>query len=140
MMPACTGLSYYQSDREEDGHTLLVAVPCLIGSIGRTVFALLDTASEWCVLPHDLAIELGGELEVLPVGSSLHTRFGLISGTLGRLTIHFPAAHGRSLAVDATCFTSEGWLGPMVVGWKGCLERMRFGLDPSDQSFYFGAW
>jgi hypothetical protein len=140
MMPPCTGRSYYQSDREEDEHTLLVAVPCLIGRISRTVFALLDTASEWCVLPHDLTVELGEELELLPAASSLHTRFGLLSGTLGRLTIRFPAAEGQSLEVDTTCFASEGWLGPMVVGWKGCLERIRFGLDPSDQFFYFGAW
>jgi hypothetical protein len=139
MMPPCTGRLYYQSDREQDDHTLLVAVPCHVGSITRPVFALLDTASEWCVLPHDLAIELETELELLPVPSALHTRFGLLSGTLGRLTLRFDASDGEPLEVDATCFTSEGWLGPRVVGWKGCLERMRFGLDPSDQAFYFGA-
>jgi hypothetical protein len=139
MMPPCTGRLYYQSDREQDHHRLLIAVPCHTGSIGRPIFALLDTASEWCVLPHDLAVELGEELELLPVPSSLHTRFGLLSGTLGRLTIRFAAAEGKPLEVDATCFTSEGWPGPMVVGWKGCLERMIVGLDPRDQSFYFGA-
>jgi hypothetical protein len=130
---------YYQSDREQGDHTLLVAVPCRVGSISRPVFALLDTGSEWCVLPYDLAVELGADLELLPAPSSLHTRFGLLSGTLGRLTIRFAAADGEPLEVDATCFASEEWLGPMVVGWKGCLERMRFGLDPSEQSFYFGA-
>ncbi len=139
MMPPCTGRSYYQADREEDAFRLLVAVPCRVGSVSRAVFALLDTASEWCVLPHDLAIELGEELERLPAASSLHTRFGLLTGTLGRVTLRFDAAEGEPLEVDATCFTSEGWLGPVVVGWKGCLERIRFGLDPSDESFYFGA-
>lgn len=139
MTPLYAGRSYYQSDREEDTQTLLVAVPCRVGSIGRSVFALLDTASEWCVLPHDLAMELGVELERLPFTSSLHTRFGLLTGTLGRVTIRFDAVEGDSLAVDATCFASEEWPGPMVVGWKGCLERMRFGLDPGDDSFYFGA-
>lgn len=139
MTPLYTGRSYYQSDREEDDHTLLVAVPCRAGSMSRAVFALLDTASEWCVLPHDLAVELGEELEQSPFASLLHTRFGLLTGTVGRVTIRFDAAEGEPLAVDATCFTSEGWPGPMVIGWKGCLERMRFGLDPSDDSFHFGA-
>jgi hypothetical protein len=29
------------------------------------------------------------------------------------------------------------WPGPMVLGWKGCLERIRFGFDPNVESFYF---
>lgn len=140
MMPACTGRSYYESDWEEGQHTLLVAVPCHIGNIRRALFALLDTASEWCVLPHELAVELGEALEVVPAASVLHTRFGRLTGALGRVTIRFDAADGEPLAVDATCFTSEGWPGPVVLGWKGCLERIRFGLDPSDESFYFGSW
>ena len=72
--------------------------------------------------------------------SHLHTRFGLITGSLGRVTVRFVAADGEPLTIDATCFTSEGWLGPMVIGWKGCLERIRFGLDPSEEAFYFGTW
>lgn len=90
------------------------------------------------MLPPELAAELGDELDIIPATSRLHTRFGLLTGSLGRLTIRFDAADGDSLAIDATCFCSEGWLGPMVLGWKGCLERLRFGLDPSDEAFYFG--
>jgi hypothetical protein len=111
-----------------------------VGSLKRAVFALLDTASEWCVLPPGLATELADDLEVIVAPTHLHTRFGLITGSLGRLTVRFPAADGEPLAVDATCFTSESWPGPMVIGWKGCLERMRFGLDPSEEAFYFGTW
>jgi hypothetical protein len=139
MIPPCTGKSFYQSDRHEGPHTLLVAVPCRVGSVKRPVFALLDTASEWCVLPPDLAAELGDDLDLVPAVSRLHTRFGLLTGVLGRVSLVFDASEGESLAVDVTCFTSEGWLGPLVIGWKGCLERMRFGLDPSEEAFYFGA-
>src|SRR6266700_2951469 len=99
-------------------HTLLVAVPCRVGSLGRDVFALLDTASEWCVLPPDLAAELEDDLETVASPSHLHTRFGLLTGSLGRATIRFVAVEGESLVIDTTCFTSEGWLGPMVIGWK----------------------
>lgn len=111
MMPPCTGRLYYQSDREQEDHTLLVAVPCRVGSISRPVFALLDTASEWCVLPHDLAVELAAELELLPVPSSLHTRFGLLRGTLGRLTIRFDAADGgRSRWTRPVSPRRDGWV------------------------------
>src|SRR5436190_3823621 len=113
MIPPCTRKSYYQADRQESHHTLFVAVRCQVGSLQRTVFALLDTASEWCVLPPDLATELGDEFEALVSPSHLHTRFGLLTGSLGRLTVRFVAAEGEPLAVDATCFTSEGWQGPM---------------------------
>ena len=41
------------------------------------------------------------------------------------------------MRVAGTWFVSEDWPGPNVLGWKGCLERMRFALDPSDESFYF---
>lgn len=140
MIPPCTGKSYYQSDRQEGRHTLFVAIPCQVGSLERTAFALLDTASEWCVLPPDLATEVGDELETLITPAHLHTRFGLISGSLGRVTIRILAAEGESLTVEATCFTSESWAGPMVIGWKGCIERMRLGLDPSEEAFYFGTW
>jgi hypothetical protein len=51
----------------------------------------------------------------------------------------FLATDGEPLSVDAICFTSESWPGPFVIGWKGCLERMRFGLDPSEEAFYFGS-
>jgi hypothetical protein len=73
MIPACTGKSYYQPDRQEGHHTLFVAVRCQVGSLERSLFALLDTASEWCVVPGDLAAELGNELEVIISPSRLHT-------------------------------------------------------------------
>jgi hypothetical protein len=140
MMPPCTGKVDYLPDYQAGRHTLLVAVPCRVGGIAREVFALLDTASEWWVLPPDLAAELEDDLETVAAPTHLHTRFGLLSGSLGRVTIQFAASEGEPLAIDATCFTSEGWSGPMVIGWKGCLERIGFGLDPSEEAFYFGTW
>lgn len=42
------------------------------------------------------------------------------------------------MTIEATCFTSPDWLGPNVLGWKGCLERLRFAVDPGDESFFVG--
>ena len=98
--------------------------------------ALLDTASEWCILPFPIALEFGYDLETAS-GVRLHTRHGLISGELIRLPILFVAEEEESVEVDATWFISRDWPGPMVIGWKGCLERIRFALDPSEDAFCF---
>jgi hypothetical protein len=68
---------------------------------------------------------------------SVDTRFGRLAGWLERMPLRFPAIDGETLEVQATCFISEDWPGPNVIGWKGCLERIRFGIDPTDDSFYF---
>jgi len=100
------------------------------------VRALLDTGSEWCVLATDVAASLGCDLTQgeLP----LHTRFGTIWGSLGRLPLRFESAEGQSLELEATWFISADWPGPTVIGWKGGLERLRFALNPGDDTFYFG--
>ena len=54
-----------------------------------------------------------------------------------RIPVRFAAEEGNSLEVEATWFLSEDWIGPPVIGWKGCLERIRFALDPAEEPFYF---
>ena len=67
----------------------------------------------------------------------LHTRFGLLSGELVRMPVVFAADEGEPAEVEATWFISPDWPGPMVIGWNGCLERMRFAFDPRENDFYF---
>jgi len=52
--------------------------------------------------------------------------------------MRFRATEGQPLLVEATWFVSPDWPGPLVLGWKGCLERFRFALDPNEERFYFG--
>ena len=106
--------------------------------MGDAVRALLDTGSEWCIAPAALALDADYEAEPNPLVPRLYTRFGMLEGRLERITIVFPAEEGLDLDVPATCFFSPDWPGPMVIGWKGCLERMRFALDPGEEAFYFG--
>src|SRR5688500_3158229 len=106
MIPPFTGKSYYQADREEDGHRLFVAVPCLFESVEQTVWALLDTAAEWCVLSRSLVEALGDEVDLLGIPATLQSRFGSLIGNFGRVTITFPAVEGEPLAIDTTCFVS----------------------------------
>ncbi|MBI3909931.1 MAG: hypothetical protein HY320_03245 [Armatimonadetes bacterium] len=143
------GRSFYLPDYKVDSHRLYVTVRCLLADLELPVQALLDTACHWCVLPAELAPEIGYDLPPGPGDAGfdpsdphlewLHTRFGRVCGRTERIPIRFPAEEGSSVDLEATWFLSRDWDGPVVLGWKGCLERVRFGLDPGDDSFYFGA-
>jgi len=131
-----TGRSTYKADHEDGANRLLVAVTCRIGDLPYFTDALLDTAAEWCVLRADVLGDLDYPDEPGEVTTML-TRFGALSGILRRISVSFIADEGDAVPVEATWFVAPDWPGPAVIGWKGCLERMRFALDPSDQSFYF---
>jgi hypothetical protein len=116
--------------------SLLVAVRCKVGDADDEDFGLVDTASHWCILPPDIALQLG-YVPTTGGDTRLHTRFGVLSGELVRLPVFFLADEGEPAAVEVTWFLSPDWPGPMVIGWKGCLERLRFAFDPREDSFYF---
>jgi hypothetical protein len=59
------------------------------------------------------------------------------TGKLERVGLRLVADEGDTLEVEASCFVSQDWAGPMVIGWKGCLEWIRFALDPSENALYF---
>jgi hypothetical protein len=90
------------------------------------------------MLPVEIARALGYDLEPDPAVPPLQTRFGTLAGRLERITVWFRVDEGRSAEIEATWFLSEDWFGPIVIGWKGCLERLRFALDPGDNTFYLG--
>jgi hypothetical protein len=127
----------YLPEYHDGTHRLLVAVTCRIGELPFVTRALLDTGSEWCVLPGSLARRLGCDLAPTASMPRLHTRFGMLAGRLERISMTFVPEEGEPVETDATWFVSPDWPGPTVIGWKGCLERMRFALDPTDDSFYF---
>lgn len=132
-----TGRSVYVPDFMEGPFPLFVAAGCRVGNLPFLFDALLDTESEWCVMRADIARLFRSPAPVTP-SEVLSTRFGSLVGHFERAPITFPAVEGELMTLDATWFISEEWPGPMVIGWKGCLERMRFALDPGDASFYFG--
>lgn len=68
----------------------------------------------------------------------ISTRLGTIGGQLIRLPLTLIAEEGASLGVDATFFVSRQWRGPTFLGYTGLLDRLRKGLDPLANMFYFG--
>jgi hypothetical protein len=119
-----------------------VFVQLQIGDV--TTSAVLDTGGVYLVLS-----PLVGEALSLDRAESLGTdrlvvRGFVMKGTIHRVGVTFPAVHGSSLTFEATAFLpelapGEDWPLPSFLGWQGCLERIRFAVDPADEVFYFGA-
>ncbi|MDM8541408.1 hypothetical protein QUF90_09990 [Desulfococcaceae bacterium HSG9] len=106
--------------------------------------ALLDTGAEWSVIGGETAILLEEQLGSPIESSRMSTRLGLIDGFLHHVNITLLAGQnsGDNLTVESTVFVSEEWEGPLVLGYRGFLEKIRFALDPGvvpgEQIFYFG--
>jgi len=60
---AYTGKARYLPDHPSGAHRLFVAIPCSVEDLPTPIFALLDTASEWCVLPANVGTDLGLDLD-----------------------------------------------------------------------------
>lgn len=75
-------------------------------------------------------------------GGGGSTRLGSMPGRLQRVLVTLIADEGANAEVDATVFVAPAWTGPVVLGYRGFLERLRFGLDPGkeehDQWLAFG--
>ncbi|HET9228220.1 MAG TPA: hypothetical protein VFR31_16200 [Thermoanaerobaculia bacterium] len=117
--------------------TAKVYIPVQFGQ-SRPLLAQLDTGAAWSVLDPLVAQDLGSSLDWMkPV--IMATRFGNLSGFLGRTPITFPADEGVPLTVVGTFFVSEHWpSGLTFLGYSGLLDAMRFALDPQANDFYFG--
>jgi hypothetical protein len=115
------GASTYFPDHVSGPHRLIVGVLCQLGDPPVSTHALLDTGSDWCVLPPWLAERLGFDRAPNPAVPPLLTRFGTLWGRQERLMLTFRADIGDDLTVEATCFISENWPGPLVIGWKGMM-------------------
>lgn len=73
----------------------------------------------------------------------MDTRFGKVLCFLHRVNVTLVADEGKDLLVPSSVLLSPDWGGPPVLGYRGFLERIRFGLDPGDyacqdQWFFFG--
>ncbi len=133
------GGNHYLYDTTIGEQHLVLAVPCHIGGLPFLYHALLDTGSTWCLLPPDLAQMLGGQPDSESPPVYVSSRLGLFEGWLARIQLEFRAIEGVPVSIEATWFVSEDWPGPIVIGWKGGLERIRSALDPSEDAFYFAA-
>lgn len=138
-----TGCAQYDIERDGGNSPLVVAARCRLGRQETVEWALLDTGAQWSVIGGEVAEALEGELHDSGIEIKMETRFGNYVGRLCRLEVTLEADEGDALLVEATVLVLPEWPGPVVLGYRGFLERIRLGLDPgsgaNDQWMFFGA-
>jgi hypothetical protein len=112
---------------------------------GLVTQAMVDTGGLYLVCHPGLATQLHLEpTEAISGPRTLLFRGVLVQGRLYRLTLTLLAQAGDDLTVQATAFVpepqeEESWGDlPSILGFYGCLERVRFAVDPRTETFFFG--
>lgn len=112
----------------------------------RTV-AFIDTGGVFLLCPPESAQEIGVSPAESVEETDLVFRGIKLIGQLYRLPVTFPAEVGRSLSQELNVFVPnplsyQPWQPdfPCVLGLQGCLERIRFAVDPEHEMFYFGGF
>jgi hypothetical protein len=143
-VPWSTGGAYLQFLYEYDRHKLITGVECEFAAIQMKQMALLDTGAELSVVSNTVYqcffqdFELGSPVDHV----TLHSRLGTFEGNLYRVEVTLTAQWGQPLTVEGTFLFCEDWTGPTVLGFHGCLERLRFAIDPNYErvgGIYFAA-
>lgn len=141
--PFTTGaIAYLYRPAHEWEQTSRILVPVEIE--GVPVMAVVDTGAPYVVCPPQVAALAGLQPdEEQPV--SLLAWHGDHTGFLFRRSIRFRAEAGEDAIVEATIFvpdaqSASAWdtgRRPFILGMGGCLERLRFAVDPGSDTFYF---
>ncbi len=136
------GCAYENRPASEQENTPRIIVPVQIEGVATR--AILDTGGVYLVCDPETA-----EFLALDPAQSLGTEtLGIrgmrYAGNLYRLSLGLMATEGVGLQVEVTAFvpqlvTSDAWVLPSFLGLQGCLERLRFAIDPSTDTFYFGS-
>lgn len=104
--------------------------------------AVVDTGAPYPVIAPRIAREVGLD-RVTPLEREVMLIRGIrMEGGIVRLNMTLPADVGEDLTVDATAFIpdrEEYWGNfPSFIGQIGFLERIRYAVDPANDTFYFG--
>jgi hypothetical protein len=105
---------------------------------------VIDTGGAFLVIDPELAAIVGADRDTAIAEERIHIRGFIRRGTIHRLPVTLVATAGVSLTFEATAFVpelehGETWPLPSYLGWQGCLDRIRFAVDPADEVVYFGA-
>jgi hypothetical protein len=131
---------FYQPTSNETDNRIILQVEIE----GLIVPAIVDTGAPFVVCAPEIARVLGIQYDPDLESKRLLIRGSWIIGQLHRLRLTFIATEGQSLDVSSTVFVPDATAGevlgglPSFIGLTGCLERMRFAVDPNDDRFYFG--
>lgn len=134
-----TGRAHYSDQAPgSQKRTAKIFVKITAEALGGVIFAQLDTGAPWSMLDAEVAQAmalLGDSGEP----KRIKTWLGDYDGRLERTSLEIVADDGDALNVEATVWVSPDWHAGTFLGYGGLLERVRFAVDPSDNSFYFGS-
>jgi hypothetical protein len=110
---------------------------------GRRTTAIIDTGAAYVIFSPELAEEAGVDPASALIEAVLLIRGMRIKGNLHRVTLELLAVVGNNLALEVTAFIPDstqnfGQTHPSFLGLFGCLESIRFAVDPHRQMFFFG--
>lgn len=110
---------------------------------GRPTEAIIDTGAPYLICSPELAGQLSFDARDALDSLDILIRGSWIKGRLHRVQLILLASEGNSMAIEATAFVPDternfGAAHPSFLGYVGCLERIRFAIDPHTESFYFG--
>lgn len=136
---ACSFVCRPATERET---THRIFVPVQIEGIQTE--AVVDTGGVYLVCHPEIADLLRLDLAEKVGTDELNIRGRKIPGTLYRLYLTLLAGEGKSHMLDIVAFVprlepNETWDLPSFMGLTGCLEWIRFAVDPTTDTFYFGA-
>lgn len=119
-----------------------VIVDIVIGDVQTAAF--VDTGGVYLLCSREIASRAQLDPNLAIPTPPLKWSRGVVAGELQRVPITLRAAEGRSLTIEATAFIpgpAYEWGNdlPCILGMQGCLEKLRFAVDPNDDTFYFGA-
>ena len=122
--------------------TTRIHIPIRVDNMQVTAF--VDTGGAYLVLSSELARNLNLDPSISIGEVTLYIRGVPIVGHLHRLDVELIASEGNSCTQDITVFAPTNDLGlpvglPCILGLQGCLEFIRFAVDPIEGHFYFGA-
>lgn len=114
----------------------------LVEIAGVLTEAVVDTGAPYVICAPRIALLAGFDRAYALARMRMLIRGMQLEGSLTRLSIKLLAREGDDLTVDATVFVpdvEEYWGSfPSFIGLTGFLERLRFAVDPSTDTFYFG--
>jgi hypothetical protein len=136
-----TGYEYRSATSQETTPRLVLEVAI----DGILVEAVVDTGGVYLLCNPYIARRLAlAPAAALSGVQTILFRGVLVHGRLYRLSLTLLADEGEDLPIQTTAFVpepdeAEDWGDmPCLLGLYGCLERLRFAVDPHTERFYFG--
>lgn len=144
--PFATGMAPYRYDKIQGGddtHRILVSVEVE----ENWNEAILDTGGQYFFCTPELAKQIAAS-EKEKIGKRIIRLKGVdVHGSLCRVEITLTGYEGHSLTLQVTAFLPDEdqefepeFLPYPYLGMFGCMERIRFAVDPSqnEERIYFG--